>query len=61
MMNVTALLIFIAMVCIAIISSLATSLWKDRNKQFINFVSGILEGLPLLVLFLVGTIIYLLA
>lgn len=54
------LLIFIAMVCIAIISSLATSLWKDKNKQFINFVSSIIGGLPVVLVFLVGTLIYLL-
>lgn len=57
----TALLIFIALVCVAIISSCATSLWKDRNKQFLNFVSSLIGGLPVLLVFLVGTVIYLLA
>lgn len=55
------LLIFIAMVCIAIISSLATSLWKDKNKDFINFVSSIIGGLPIILVFLTGTLVYLLA
>ena len=57
----TALLIFIAMVCIAIMSSLATSLWKDKNKEFLNFVSSFVGGLPVVLVFLVGTLIYLLA
>lgn len=55
------LLIFIAMVCIAIISSLATSLWKDKNKDFMNFVSSIIGGLPIILVFLTGTLVYLLA
>lgn len=55
-----ALLKFIAVVCIAILSSCATSLWKDRNKQFLNFVSSLIGGLPVVLVFLVGTVIYLL-
>ncbi|MBR3868974.1 MAG: hypothetical protein IKM66_06635 [Clostridia bacterium] len=55
-----ALLKFIAVVCIAILSSCATSLWKDRNKQFLNFVSSLIGGLPVVTVFLVGTVIYLL-
>ena len=56
----TALLIFIAMVCVAIMSACVTSLWKDKNKQFINFVSSVIGGLPVVLVFLVGTLIYLL-
>ena len=55
-----ALLFFIALVCVAIISSCATSLWKDRNKQFLNFVSSLIGGLPVVLVFLVGTVVYLL-
>ena len=56
----TALLIFIAMVCVAIMSACATSLWKDNNEKFINFVSSVIGGLPVVTVFLVGTIIFLL-
>lgn len=55
-----ALLKFIAVVCIAILSSCATSLWKDKNEQFLNFVSSLIGGLPVVTVFLVGTLIYLL-
>lgn len=60
MLKMTALLIFIAMVCVAIMSACATSLWKDKNEKFINFVSSVIGGLPVVTVFLVGTIIFLL-